>query len=154
MQLHFACGSGPFPTGKRKREDFTFHLQGVPGSAAPEGAGKGVPQGGKRDSADKRCLSGGSARIQMQPGRNTSRNSSRNSSGLCEPPLPSERALQPSPVTQQAGGSQALAKAAAGIRALAAPAQDRDWFLRSPAPERGSQLPERVGEQKQSDLDF
>lgn len=101
MQLHFACGSGPLPTGKRKREDFTFHLQGVPGSAAPEGAGKGVPQGGKRDSADKRCLSGGSARIQMQPGRNTSRNSSRNSSGLCEPPLPSERALQPSPVTQQ-----------------------------------------------------
>lgn len=152
MQLHFACGSGPLPTGKRKREDFTFHLQGVPGSAAPEGAGKGVPQGGKRDSADKRCLSGGSARIQMQPGRNTSRNSSRNSSRALRAAFAVGTGSAAKPCDP--GGSQALAKAAAGIRALAAPAQGTDRFLRSPAPERGSQLPERVGEQKQSDLDF
>lgn len=81
MQLHFACGSGPLLTTERgKREDFTFHFQGVPGSAAPGGAGREEPQGGKRDSADKRCLNGGSAGIPMQPGRNTSRNTSRSSS--------------------------------------------------------------------------
>lgn len=69
------------------------------------------------------------------------------------PSVPPNRALRTNRVKEEAT-SQTVSKGGKGIKALAAPTQSRDfgWLPDSLRPDPGSQLCERVGEQKTKPL--